>query len=300
MRVFVAVAEARGFAAGARNLAMSAPAVTRAIAALEERVGAPLLRRTTRVVKLTDAGARFLADCKRILADVDDAESAVAGSHAALRGPLVITAPVLFGRLFVAPIVLEFLDANPSVNARVLFADRVVDLLDDNIDVAIRIAHLSPLASFVAARVGTVRRVTVASPAFLQKHGTPKTPADLEPLDAIAFAHGPSAPDWSFANGDATLSVRPRIRLITSSTDVSVSAAVAGCGVTRALSYQVASDVRAGRLVVVLRDYEPPPLPVHVVHRDGHRGSARVRAFVTLAVRRLRASDELTDLSPPP
>ena len=178
MRVFVAVAEAQGFAAAARRLALSPPAVTRAVSALEERIGARLLHRTTRLVRLTEAGQRFLADAKRILGEIDEAEASAAGAYAAPRGQIAVTAPVMFGRMHVAPIVLDFLERHPQVSVRLVLLDRIADLMEEGFDVAVRIAHL-PDSSLTALKVGAVRRVVCASPEYLERHGTPQTPADL-------------------------------------------------------------------------------------------------------------------------
>lgn len=289
MRVFVAVAEEEGFAAAARRLALSPPAVTRAVTALEERLGASLLHRTTRIVRLTEAGARFLADCKRILAEIEEAEAAAAGAHAEPRGLLTVTASSLFGRMFVAPVLLDFLARHPLLSARTVFVDRIVDIVDEGIDVAVRISHL-PDSSLTAARVGAVRRVLCASPGYLAQRGAPETPADLARLDAIAF--GPVTPrdEWSFPSDTGTITVSPPTRLFVNTADVAIAAAVAGRGVTRVLSYMIEPDVRAGRLAIVLPGYEPPPVPIHVVHAEGRRAAARVRAFVDLAVERLRAA----------
>jgi DNA-binding transcriptional LysR family regulator len=289
MRVFVAVAEAQGFAPAARRVGMSPPAVTRAIAALEERIGTRLLHRTTRIVRLTEAGSRFLADCKRILGELEEAEASAAGSHAEPRGLLAVTAPVMFGRMFVAPLVLDFLARHPRVTARTLFLDRVADLIDEGLDVAVRIAHL-PDSSLRAVRVGSVRRVVCASPDYLAARGTPRTPVDLAQLDAIAVSLGASPEEWSFASGET---VSPPARLIVNSNDVAIAAAVAGRGVTRVLSYQIAPELRAGKLEVVLADFEPPPIPISVVHAEARRAAAKVRAFVDFAVERLRADSSL-------
>jgi DNA-binding transcriptional LysR family regulator len=292
MRVFAAVADERGFAPAARRLRLSPPAVTRAVAALEERLGARLLHRTTRVVRLTEAGERFLADCKRILGEVDEAEAAAAGSHTELRGQLVVTAPLMFGRLHVAPIVLDFLRRHPQVAVRTLFLDRVTDMIDEGIDVAIRIGAL-PDSSLVATRVGTMRRVVCASPAYLRIHGTPRVPADLAGHEAIAFVGTSSHPEWAFGPGDGRHVATPKVRLEVNSADVAVAAAAAGRGITRVLAYQVAPELRAGKLKVILTEFEPPPAPVHVVHAEGRRVAARVRAFVDFAAARLRASKAL-------
>jgi DNA-binding transcriptional LysR family regulator len=290
MRVFVAVAETRGFAPAARRLAISPPAVTRAVAALEERVGTRLLHRTTRIVRLTEAGRRFLADCKRILGEIEEAEASAAGSQAEPQGQLGVTAPVMFGRMYVAPVVLDFLARHPRMTARMLFLDRVVDLIDEGLDVAVRIAHL-PDSSLHAVRVGSVRRVVCASPEYLAARGAPRTPADLAQHEAIAFSLGAAAEEWSFGSGE-TLS--PTTRLIVNSNDVAIAAAAAGRGVARVLSYQIAPELRAGTLQVVLAEFEPPPLPISVVYAEGRRAAAKVRAFVDLAVERLRADESLS------
>src|SRR5262245_21178302 len=203
MRVFVAVAEERGFAPAARRLALSPPAVTRAIAALEQRVGVRLLQRTTRVVRLTEAGTRYLADCKRILADLETAETAAAASQVEPSGELVITAPIVFGRMFVAPLLLEFVSRHAQVSARTLLADHVVDLVENGVDVAVRIARL-PDSSLTALKVGSVRRLLCASPAYLAARGTPRTPADLAAHDTIVFASsGAAQTEWDFGAGRA-------------------------------------------------------------------------------------------------
>jgi len=292
MRIFVAVAETGGFATAARRLVLSPPAVTRAVAAVEDRVGARLLHRTTRIVRLTEAGARFLEDCRRILAEVEEAEAAAAGLHAEPRGQVSITAPVLFGRLHVAPILFDVGIRHPLMVVRSFFIDRVVNLAEEGYDVAVRIAEL-PDSGLSAIRVGTVRRVVCASPAHLAAHGVPQTPADLADHDAIPFGQGVAARDWVFRRGDRTETVTPRARLIVNQADVAVAAAVAGHGLTRVLSYQMAADHRAGRLRTVLEAFEPPPIPIHVVHQEGRRATARVRALVDLVAAGLRADPAL-------
>lgn len=287
MQVFVAVGEEQGFGAGARRLGLSPPVVTRVISSLEQSLGVKLLLRTTRIVRLTEAGARYLVDCKRLLAEVEDAEQAASGAHGELRGQLAITAPVMLGGLFVAPLLLEFLAQHPKVVGRALFVDRVVDLIEEGLDVAVRIAHLSD-ASFSAVRVGSVREVICASPAYLKRHGVPRAPADLAEFTAITFSHGRASPAWSLRSGKQTVAVRPKSRLVVNSSEVALKAAMSGAGLTRALSYMAAADVKAGRLRVILSEFEPEPLPVHVIYREGRRAGARVRAFVDFAVASLR------------
>jgi len=290
IRVFVAVAEAGGFASAARALRLSPPAVTRAVAALEERIGARLLHRTTRTVRLTEAGARYLADAKRILAELEEAEAVAAGAHGEPRGQLAVTAPLLFGKMHVAPVVLDFLDRFPEVSARTLFVDRVVDLMDEGMDVALRIAVL-PDSGLTAVRVGEVRRVVCAAPGYLARRGTPATPAELERHDCIGFQSAAAPAPWVFParSGDGAETVRPPMRLLVNNADVAVAAARDGRGIVRVLSYQVAEELRHGSLAVVLADHEPPPIPVQLVHLEGRRAAARVRAFVDFAAARLRA-----------
>jgi DNA-binding transcriptional LysR family regulator len=289
MQAFVAVAEAQGFAAAARRLGVSPPVVTRAITSLEQHLGARLLERTTRKVRVTELGVRYLSDCKRLLAELDDAESAVTGAYAKPRGQLGLTSSVMFGRLYVAPLLMDFLGKHPQVSARALFVDHVVDLMDEGLDVAVRIAKLAD-STLTAVKVGSVRRVACAAPSYLKKHGVPKTPRDLAELRALVFSTERSTPAWSFEHEQKSLSFRPTADLLVNSSEVAIQAAVAGAGITRALSYMVASDVKAGRLRIVLADYEPEPLPVHVIYREGRKAPARVRAFVDYAVASLRAN----------
>jgi DNA-binding transcriptional LysR family regulator len=292
MTTFVAVVDSGGFASAARKLSLSPPVVTRAVAELEERLGLRLLTRTTRVVRVTDAGARFAEDCRRILAEIDEAETAATGTHAAPRGTLTLTAPVLFGQLVVTPILVRYLQQFPEVDAQCLFLDRVVNVVEEGIDVAVRIGEL-PDSSLQATRVGRVRRVLVAAPAYLQAHGVPRRPQDLAG-HVIASASGVNpVSEWRFNDAGKPLLQRLQPRLRTTTNDSAIAAAVAGLGITRLLSYQVAALVAAGRLQVVLEDFEAAPLPVHVVHHEGRRATQKVRAFVDLAVASLRADPAL-------
>lgn len=298
MRIFVAVADAKGFAPAARQLGVSAPAVTRAVAALEARIGTQLLRRSTRQVALTEAGARFHADCKRILSEIDEAESSASGAHVVPQGLLSITAPVIFGRLHVAPVLQDFLGLHPQVSARSFYTDQIVHLLDEGMDVALRIAHL-PDSGLVAVRVGEVRRVVVASPQYLAEHGVPRTPADFSQHRGIGFSqHGSVSAPWVFyPPGAAARSegvvAHPQLRHVTNAGDASIAGALASQGLVRALSYQVAEPVLAGRLHIVMADHEPPPIPVQLVYAEGRRAAAKVRAFVDYAAERLRAEPVL-------
>jgi len=293
LRVFIAVADRRGFAPAARQLALSAPAATRAIASLERRLGAQLFTRSTRSVHLTEIGERFLEDCRRIVAELDEAEAAAGGAHAVPQGRLAITAPSMFGRLHVAPIALDFLALHPQLSLRSYFVDRVVHLLDEDFDVAVRIARL-PDSGLTATRVGSVRAVVVGSPAYLETRGEPHAPADLQHHDAVGFSQtGAGNAPWSFHAPDGPQAAareitQPRMRLIANAGEVGIDAALRGHGLARAMSYQVDAAVRAGTLRIVLGAFEPQPIPVHVVSVAGRKAPAKVRAFVDFAVERLR------------
>lgn len=291
MRVFVQVAERGGFAEAGRQLHMSPPAVTRAIAALEDAIGARLLTRTTRSVKLTEAGARYLEDCRRILAAVDEAEAAAAGSYAKPTGMLTVTSSVMFGQIYIMPIMTEFLDLHPQLSGRMLLLDRIVNLVDEGVDVAIRIGHL-PDSSHSAVRVGSVRRVVCGSPEYLQSHGLPRTPSDLAGHRIVAATSAWPSFEWRFGR-DAQIAVHVKPALLSNSNEATIAAARSGWGLTRALSYQIGRDLAAGDLRVVLEDFEQPPLPVHIVHAEGRNASAKVRAFIDFARDRLRANAAL-------
>jgi DNA-binding transcriptional LysR family regulator len=284
----VAVAEEEGFAAGARRLGMSPPTVTRAVAALERRLGVQLLHRTTRHVRTTDVGQRYLDDARRILAEADAADEAAAGINAEPRGRLVVTAPVLFGRIFVMPGIVEYLERHPATQVSAMFLDRVVNLLEEGVDVGVRIGEL-PDSSMRASRVGAVRVVVCASRDYLRHHGTPRTPQDLPKHSLIASSAGSGVLEWHL--GGRTLKVQPRLTVTTN--DAAIEAALRGFGVARLLSYQVARHLTAGGLTALLEQYEPQPRPIHIVHREGRHASAKVRAFVDLMVERLRSDPAL-------
>ncbi len=292
LRVFVEVAERNGFAAAARNLNMSPPAVTRHVSALESHLGTQLFVRTTRSLRLTDSGVRFLADSRRILTELLEAEEAAIGSHGTVRGKLRVTAPVLFGRMFVLPVLGDFLASHPLVGARTLFVDRNVNLLDEGLDVAVRIGEL-PDSSLTAIRCGTVRQIVFAAPDYLDRRGWPQRPGDLKDHSIIQSVAVSEASRWRFQhNGkDLDVPVEPRARLNTN--DAVVDMALAGHGISRLLSYQVAEHIAAGKLERLLHDFEPPPLPIHILHLEGRQASSKVRAFVDLLSARLRENDAL-------
>lgn len=292
MSVFVAVAEEGGFAAAARRLSMSPPSVTRSVASLEERIGTRLLHRTTRHIRLTEAGHRYFEDCRRILSEIEEAEQIAAGFHSEPKGQLSLTASVLFGRMHVAPILLDFLNRYPQVSARTLFVDRVVNLMEEGVDIAIRIAHL-PDSGLTALRVGSVRRVVCAAPQYLREHGVPETPSDLARHRIIGFEGVSSGSEWPFPDGHSQKQVAVSPHLVTNTAELAIDAALAGHGITRVLSYMIAQYIAAGRLQIILEDFEPAPVPIHIVHHEGRQTSARVRAFVDFAADRLRKNTAL-------
>ncbi len=292
MSIFVAVAQAESFSAAARTLGMSAPAVTRAIAELETYLGVRLLTRSTRIVRATEAGIRYLEDARRVIAEADEADEAVSGITAEPQGRLAITAPALFGRMFVTPIIVQYLQRYPAVNVTSLFVDRVVNLLEEGLDAGLRIGHL-PDSSMKAIRVGQVRTVVCAAPAYLAARGIPGTPDQLLAHTIIATSGISPVPEWRFVHQDKTNAIRMTPRLTLTTNDAVIEAALAGFGITRLLSYQVAPYLACGKLEIVLQDYEPPPLPIHVIHRENRQAAAKVRAFVDMTVARLRADAAL-------
>jgi DNA-binding transcriptional LysR family regulator len=286
MQVFLAVAEEQGFAAAARRLNMSPPSVTRAVAALEERIGTLLLARTTRSVRITEAGQRYVEDCRRILAELEEAEESAAGSHAIARGQLTLTAPVLFGELFVTPVLVDYLDQHPAVSIKALLVDRVVSMLDEGIDVAVRIGNL-PDSGLHSVKVGEVRQVVCASPGYLNQHGRPQHPDELSQAPLVVSDASSLLSGWRFVTAEGPLSVRLEPRLVVTANQAAINAACLGWGLTRALSYQVAGKVAAGELEIVLESFELPPLPIHVVYQGGRKVPAKVRTFVDFCVQRL-------------
>ncbi|MEB0047070.1 MULTISPECIES: LysR family transcriptional regulator [unclassified Pseudomonas] len=287
MQVFSTVVQEQGFSAAARRLGLSAASVTRAVAALELRIGTQLLIRTTRSVNVSEAGQRYLEDCRRILAELQEAEDSAAGSHAQPRGQLTVTAPVLFGDLFVTPVIVGYLKQFPEVSINALLLDRVASMVEEGIDVAVRIGEL-PDSNQHAIRVGEVRRVVCGSPAYLQIHGRPLHPEALSRLPVIASSSVGQFRNWSFLENGQPLNVRPEPRLVVTANQAAISAACLGLGLTRVLSYQVASKVAAGDLEIVLADFELPPLPIHVVYQGGRNAPVRIRSFVDFAVSMLR------------
>jgi DNA-binding transcriptional LysR family regulator len=287
LMVFVEVAEHGSFAEAARKLRRSPTAVTRAVADLEGRLGVRLLNRTTRAVSVTEAGQRFLAGAKRVLADLEEIERAAAGEGTAPRGQLRVTAPILFGRLHVLPIVTEFLGRFPDVSVALTLMDRSVDLVEEGLDVAVRIGMLGE-SSAVATRVGAVSQVVVASPDYLAQHGTPQAPADLGGHVVVAFSGITGIERWVFREraDEANVAIKPR--LVVTTAESAVDAARAGFGLTRVLSYQAADDIARGSLRRVLQAYEGDESPIHLLYPGGRHPPPKLRAFLDFTMPRLR------------
>ncbi len=292
MTVFAKVTETGSFAGAARGLNMSAPSVTRIVATLEDALGTRLFVRTTRSIKLTEPGERYLEDCRRILDEIAQAEAAVSGSFSAAVGSLTVSAPVLFGRMYIMPILAAFLERHPKVIGRALFVDRMTSLVEEGIDVAVRIGNLGD-ASYVAAKVGTVRRIICAAPDYLRQRGVPDSPAELAGHRTIGVTSAWSAREWRLGR-DSGMIARIAPALYCNTNDAAITAAIDGFGLVRVPEYQVARELRTGALQAVLEDFEEPPLPIHVVYAERLHAPAKVRLFVDLAVERLRSDPAIS------
>jgi DNA-binding transcriptional LysR family regulator len=289
LRVFIAVADNGGLAKAAGVIHSSPPAVTRTIASLEERLGVRLFERTTRSLRLTEPGTKFLEDARRVLGDLDDAEQDVAGQSKIASGQLAITASLTFGRAMLQPIVMDFIDANPRINVLMLLFDRVVDLIDEGFDLAVRIANL-PDSSLVSRHVGDVTRMLVASPAYLSKRGAPKTPDDLLLHAIIAQSALMPNCEWRFSKAGKPARITLPARLEINDAQACIDAAERGKGVTIALSYMVTDAIQDGRLVPVLTAFTPPPVPVNFIYAQRRIVAPKVRTFIDFAAPRLSAA----------
>jgi DNA-binding transcriptional LysR family regulator len=288
MSAFLAAVEAGSLSGASRKLGMPLATLSRKVSELETHLRTRLLTRTSRRLILTDAGRSYVAACKRILDDVREAERAAAGEYSAPKGELIITAPIVFGRLHVLPVVLEFLKTYPEIDVHLTLADRVINLQEDHVDLAVRIGEL-PDSSLVAMRVGSIGRVVCGSSAYFAERGTPKRPNELSKHDCITF-NGLTSPEaWIFPSGKGNISVAVHSRLIVNTAEAAIDAAIAGLGITRVLSYQVADAMRTGALVLALRDFEPPPVPVSLVHAGQGRLALKLRAILDFAAPRLKA-----------
>lgn len=287
MATFVAIADRGSLTAAAEALGSSLPAVVRLLAALEKEVGVRLLNRTTRRIALTDEGRDYLERSRRVLAEVEEAQAVISARQQHPSGKLAITAPVLFGRLHVAPLVTEFLMRHTQVRAELLLLDRVVDLIDEGMDLAVRIGELAD-SSLVAINCGRTRRVVCASPAYLGQAGTPETPADLRNHRCLRFIGLSRGPDWEFRERGRSLRVPVDGPLVTNQGDSAIDACRRGLGCGIFLQYQVRDAVAAGELRLLLEAYEPAPLPVNVVYPHSRLLPSRVRVFLDWCAPQLR------------
>jgi len=287
MSVLVAVVDAGSLSAAARRLGMPLATVSRKVAELESHLNTRLLLRTTRQLSLTEAGSSYVAACRRILEEVEEAERAATGEYAAPKGELVITAPIVFGRLHVVPVVAQFLAHYPEIDINLVLTDRVVHLIDEHVDVAVRIGDL-PDSTFMAKKVGTVRRVVCASPTYLAAHCVPQTPLDLAAHECISFEVLASMRAWVFGSGKSEQSVQIHSRLAVNTAEAAIAAAILGVGLTRVLSYQVADALRADALRVVLEKFESAPLPISLVHNGQGPVPLKLRAFLDFVTPLLR------------
>lgn len=290
MQIFVAVAEEEGFAGGARRLSVSPPTVTRAIATLEEHLGIKLFQRTTRFVRVSEAGQRYLEGARKVIACAEEADQAALGVNSEPRGSISVTASVLFGRMHVMPGIVDYMQRYPATEVSAIFVDRVVNLVEEGVDVAIRIGEL-PDSSYRAIRVGSVRRVLCAAPSYLEQYGVPETPNCL-PQHKILLGRGLNATaEFKFNEGKRAFAVKVKPRLTVTDNASLIEAAVAGLGITSLISYQIEPELTSGKLVAILRDYELKPLPVSIVHSESRYASSKIRAFIDLMSERLRASN---------
>jgi DNA-binding transcriptional LysR family regulator len=288
MSTLLAAVDAGSLSAASRTLGVPLATVSRRVSDLEAALRAKLLVRTSRRLELTDAGRSYVAACRDILAAVDAAERTATGEYVVPRGEVVVTAPIVFGRLHVLPVVVAFLEAYPEIDLRLVLTDRMADFVEDHVDVALRIGSL-PDSSHVAARLGSVRRVVCASPAYLRRRRpVPAHPADLEAHACIAFEGLTSPTAWRFPDGKGETSVAIKSRLVVNTAEAAIDAAIAGLGITRVLSYQVAGALRARTLRIILADFEPEPVPVSLVYPGRGLLPVKTRAFIDFAAERLR------------
>jgi DNA-binding transcriptional LysR family regulator len=286
MTMLAAAADSGSFSAASRKLGIPLPTLSRKVSELEKHLNTRVFLRSTRKLALTEAGATYLRACTRILELVGDAEAEASGEFSTPRGELTIAAPIVFGRLHVVPVVSDFLAQFPEINVRMTLSDRNVNLLEDHVDMAARVGAL-PDSSMVATRVGAIRRVVCASPDYLAGHGVPRTPDDLAGFTCVTFAGMPGS--WTFENRKYNAQPeRPRCRLNINTAEAAIDAAIAGVGLTQVLSYQVSRAITEGKLRVVLREFEPEPAPVHVIHAGQGLLPLKMRRFLEFAAPRLR------------
>lgn len=293
MTAFVAVAEEESFAGGARKIGMSPPAVTRAIATLESQLGVKLIDRTTRIVRVTSIGKRYLVDSRRILDDIEEANDSISGINAEPRGRLAVTSPVLFGKRYILPGVVKFMWLYPAIKVSAIFLDRTVNLLEEQFDVGIQIGALRD-SSIKAIYVGNVRPVTCASSNYLKKNGTPKTPADLSEHNIISTNISSSTIVWKFRQQSKLISIRVNPKLTVISNDEAYDAAMLGYGIAK-LNYQAfpSDSLSEEKLKIILTEFEPDPLPIYLLHHEGRYPSAKIRSFINFITSWLRNDKDI-------
>lgn len=289
MEIFLSVVDEGSFVAAARREGISPPSVTRTIAALEQRIGLPLVSRNSHSMNLTEAGERFLLDCRHILNGIKAAEAAVTGQNTAPAGLIRLSAPMIFGGMFVAPLVRQYLEQFPAVRFSCLFVDRETDMLNEGIDICIKIGHLELNAGH-SINIGETRQVLCASPSYFQKHARPTHPEQLLDHNIINCTASALPPAWQFQNGDRLLTIAPAARMDVTCNRAAVSIALDACGITRAFLYQVADDVRRGQLELLLEDYELPPLPVNLIFRERIKSSSSIYSFSDFLLKNLPAA----------
>jgi DNA-binding transcriptional LysR family regulator len=297
MRLFAAVADAGSLSAAGRKLGMPLTTVSRKLAALEEELGARLVTRSTRRLTLTEPGRQYLDACRRIIEELDTAEAQLSGTRGEPQGELAITAPVVFGRLHVLPVVSDFLRRYPRIDARMLLLDRPIDLIEEGLDVAVRIGALAD-STLIGTRVGSVRQIVCASPRYLTDHGEPKLRHELGRHDCITFSARDARDRWTFSDGKRQERVRVRSRLTVNTAEAAIDAAITGVGITRVLSYQAAAALAEGSLKEVLRGSDSSEIPVSILHREDRLAQAKVQAFVAFASAALRKRIPLLDAKP--
>lgn len=279
LSIFIAVCEAQGFAPAARKLGISASVATRAVAGLEEKLNVRLLQRTTRSLRLTEAGQTYLERARRIMADLDEADQTAQSHNAEPAGLLSISAPVLFGRMHVVPALRGYMEKYPKVTVDLRLSDGLVNLVEEGFDLAVRIGHL-PDSQLMAVKVGQTKKVVVAAPSYLDRVGRPDHPSDLEKMDIISFSQTGSNPDWRFENGGREIRPRLSMKLNTNNADAAIAFAKAGGGATRILCYQSYEAMVTGELEQILTPYAPSDIPVQLVYPSSRMMSVKVRSFI--------------------
>jgi len=287
MSMLLTVVDKGSLSAAGRVMRVPVPTLSRKISELEALLGTRLLTRTTRKLTLTDTGAAYVVAARRILDQLEEAEQIASGEFTTPKGELVVTAPILFGRLHVLPVVTDFLAQFPEINVRLVLSDRNVQLVDDHVDIAVRIGRI-PDSTMIATRIGQMRTVICASPQFLAGHGVPQAPDGLEHLPCIAFDFATPSPTWQLRGPDGLINVPISPRLMVTTSEAAVEAAIRHVGVTRVLHYQAAAAVRADALRIILDPFEPEPVPVSLLHVSRGHMPLKMRRFLDFAAPRLR------------